>query len=51
MKRFLVCAGLLAFPLWGQADLSLPDAVRIALEKHPSLEAGAERVLAAGRRI
>jgi len=51
MKRFLVCAGLLAVPVSGQADLSLPDAVRIALEKHPSLEAGAERVLAARRRI
>lgn len=43
---------LLVSPLgWAQAPLSLADAVRMALEKHPSIEASAARAKAAETRI
>jgi outer membrane protein TolC len=41
----------MSVPLWAQAPLPLADAVRTALEKHPSIEAGAARVKAAETRI
>lgn len=51
MKRLIAIVGSLAVPLMAQTDLSLGDAVRTALEKHPSIEASAERVNSAARRI
>ncbi len=42
---------LLVFPLAAQNRLALPDAVRTALEKHPSIEASAARAKAAETRI
>jgi outer membrane protein TolC len=41
----------LSLPLWAQSPLSLQDAVKLALEKHPSVEAGRSAVKAAGMRI
>jgi outer membrane protein len=42
---------LLATPLWAQGPLSLTDAVKLALEKHPSVEASRSAVKAAETRI
>lgn len=40
-----------SLPLWAQGPLSLQDAVKLALEKHPSVEAGRNAVKAAEMRI
>ncbi len=40
-----------ALPSWAQSPLTLQDAVRLALEKHPSVEAGRNAVKAAEVRI
>lgn len=42
---------VLSLPLWAQGPLSLQDAVKLALEKHPSMEAGRGAVKAAEMRI
>lgn len=42
---------LLSVPVWAQSPLSLKDAVRLALDKHPSIEAVAAEVRAAQTRI
>jgi len=42
---------LLSLPAWAQAPLTLADAVRTALDKHPSLEAASARLKAAKTRI
>ena len=50
--KFRLLAVLILTPLvWAQAPLALSDAVRTALDNHPSLEAGAARVKAARTRI
>jgi len=41
----------LCLPLWAQKPLSLREAVRLALDKHPAMEAVAARVQAAGTQI
>lgn len=41
----------LSLPLWAQSPLSLQDAVKLALEKHPSVEAGRSAVKATEMRI
>jgi outer membrane protein len=41
----------LSLPLWAQSSLSLQDAVKLALDKHPSVEAGRSAVKAAEMRI
>ncbi len=41
----------LSLPLWAQSPLTLQDAVKLALEKHPSVEAGRSAVKAAEMRI
>jgi outer membrane protein TolC len=51
MKSRLPLLIVLSVPLWAETPLALPEAVRTALEKHPSLEAGAARVKAAETRI
>jgi len=48
-KVVIALAGLL--PLWGQSALSLADAVRLALEHHPALEATRANQQAAQSRI
>jgi len=42
---------LLAAPAWAQDPLSLKDAVRIALEKHPAMDAAGAQVSAAETRL
>ncbi len=42
---------LLSLPAWAQSPLSLKDAVRLALDKHPSIEAVGAEVRAAQTRI
>jgi outer membrane protein TolC len=42
---------LSSLPMWAQGPLSLPDAIQLALEKHPSVEAARGAVKAAGTRI
>ena len=42
---------LLSLPVWAQSPLSLKDAVRLALDKHPSIEAAGAGVRAAETRI
>jgi outer membrane protein TolC len=42
---------VLSLPLWAQGPLSLHDALKLALEKHPSVEAGKDAVKAAETRI
>ena len=42
---------LLSVPVWAQSALSLKDAVRLALDKHPSMEAAGAGVRAAETRI
>lgn len=49
MKPFLLLA--LALPAAAEGPLALKDAVRVALEKHPSMEAGRSGVKAAEIRI
>ena len=44
-------AVLAAVPLLAQDDLTLQEAVRIALRRHPALEAAAARTRAAGSRV
>jgi outer membrane protein TolC len=41
----------LSLPLWAQSSLSLQDAVKLALDEHPSVEAGRSAVKAAEMRI
>jgi len=48
-KVVIALAGLL--PLWGQSALSLADAVRLALEHHPALEATRANQQAAQSRV
>jgi outer membrane protein TolC len=47
----IAIVALLAWPLGAQTPLSLKDAVRLALEKHPSVEAVGAEVKAAETRI
>jgi outer membrane protein len=47
----IAIVALLALPLGAQTPLSLKDAVRLALEKHPSIEAVGAEVKAAETRI
>jgi outer membrane protein len=47
----IAIVALLAWPLGAQTPLSLKDAVRLALEKHPSIEAVGAEVKAAETRI
>ena len=42
---------VLWLPLWSQTQLSLQDAVRLALEKHPAVEAAAAAQRAATARL
>ena len=49
MKTGLVL--LLSVPLFSQTPLSLKDAVRTAIEKHPSVEAAGAQVNAAETRL
>lgn len=42
---------LLTAPVWAQDPLSLKESVRIALEKHPLMDAAGARVSAAGTRL
>lgn len=51
MKSSFLVLILSALPAWPQTPLTLADAVRIALEKHPSIEASQARGAAAGTRI
>jgi outer membrane protein TolC len=51
MKSSFLVLILAALPAWPQTPLTLADAVRIALEKHPSIEASQARGAAAGTRI
>lgn len=51
MKLRLPTLLVLSLPVWAQAPLTLAGAVRMALDKHPSLEAVAARVKAAETRI
>jgi outer membrane protein len=46
MQKILAVFAL-ALPSWAQSPLTLQDAVRLALEKHPSVEAGRNAVKAA----
>lgn len=50
MRKPLILA-LLAAPAWAQNALSLADAVKLALAKHPSMEASRSGLKAAGTRI
>jgi len=47
----ILCAAVLAAPLWAQEPLSLSDAVRMAVQKHPAVEASAAKLRAADARI
>jgi hypothetical protein len=38
---------MLSAPLWAQTPLSLKEAVRVALDKHPSMEAAGAQIAAA----
>jgi outer membrane protein TolC len=49
MKRTF--AVMLAVPLWAQGPLSLKEAVRLAVEKHPLMEAARAQVEAAKTRV
>lgn len=51
MKNPTILCVLAALPLFGQEPLSLRDAVKLAIEKHPSIEAAAEQGKAAAERI
>jgi len=51
MKLGISVLILAATPIWAQAPLTLADAVRMALDKHPSIEASAARSKAAETRI
>jgi outer membrane protein len=52
MKQWVtLCAMVLAAPLWAQTPLSLGEAVRMAVQKHPAVEATAARLRAADARI
>lgn len=51
MKTRLGTLILTSISVWAQAPLSLQDAVKMGLEKHPSIAAGEARRLAAGTRI
>jgi outer membrane protein len=51
MKNPTIFLVLAALPLWAQEPLSLQDAVKLALDKHPSIEAAAEQGKAAAERI
>ncbi len=47
----ILAVSILALPLWAEGPLTLQDAVKQALEKHPSVEAGRSAVKAAEVRI
>ncbi|HXG34583.1 MAG TPA: TolC family protein [Bryobacteraceae bacterium] len=47
----LATLAVLWLPLWSQTQLSLQDAVRLALEKHPAVEAAAAAERAAAARL
>lgn len=47
----LATLAVLWLPLWSQTPLSLEDAVRLALEKHPTVEAAAAAQRAAAARL
>jgi outer membrane protein TolC len=47
----LALFALLSAPLWAQTPLSLKDAVRVALDKHPSTEAAGAQVAAAETQV
>lgn len=47
----ILCAAVLAAPAWAQEPLSLSDAVRMAVQKHPAVEASAAKLRAADARI
>lgn len=47
----ILCAAVLAAPMWAQEPLSLSDAVRMAVQKHPAVEASAAKLRAADARI
>jgi outer membrane protein TolC len=51
MKSRLLILIAMSLPVWAQAPLTLADAVRTALDKHPSLEAASARLKAAETRI
>ncbi len=47
----ILCAAVLAAPLWAQEPLSLSDAVKMAVQRHPAVEASAAKLRAADARI
>ncbi len=51
MKRLTVCLAALALPALAQEPLTLQQAVDLALQKHPAIEAAAQQVKAAEARI
>ena len=51
MRRLTACLAALAVPAFAQEPLTLQQAVDLALQKHPAIEAAAQQVKAAEARI
>jgi outer membrane protein len=51
MRQVLLLLSIAAVPVWAANPLTLGEAVRTALAKHPAVEAGSAGVKAAGMRI